>query len=207
MKVCKIKKIRKIKNNSKKYDIQVKNNHNFFADNILVHNCTMYNDYVHARSLDSASHPSQSWVKNLHSKMGYNIPDGWRVCGENLYAKHTIEYNNLNTYFNVFSIWNEKNECLDWDQTLEWTKLLELRTVPIIYIGIWNECLIKKMYEPEYYGNECEGYVVRLFDSFNYGDYRKSLAKYVAKKFGDSLRAGSGHWRNKDVIRNKLFKG
>ena len=38
MKTFKIKSIKKIESNSKRYDIQVANNQNFFANNILVHN-------------------------------------------------------------------------------------------------------------------------------------------------------------------------
>ena len=39
MKVSTIKSIKKIENNSKRYDIEVEHNHNFFANDILVHNC------------------------------------------------------------------------------------------------------------------------------------------------------------------------
>ena len=35
----KIKEIKKINNNSKRYNIEVENNNNYFANNILVHNC------------------------------------------------------------------------------------------------------------------------------------------------------------------------
>jgi len=38
MQVVKIKSIKKIKSDSKLYDIEVKDNHNFFTENILVHN-------------------------------------------------------------------------------------------------------------------------------------------------------------------------
>ena len=38
--VEKIKSIKKIISSSKRYDIEVKKNHNFFANNILVHNCS-----------------------------------------------------------------------------------------------------------------------------------------------------------------------
>lgn len=46
MNLMKIKSIKKIKNNSKRYDIQIKNNNNFFANGILVHNSMLelYND-------------------------------------------------------------------------------------------------------------------------------------------------------------------
>lgn len=38
MRIVKIKSIKRIKNESKRYDIETKKNHNFFANNILVHN-------------------------------------------------------------------------------------------------------------------------------------------------------------------------
>ena len=48
-------------------------------------NTTMYRDSIHARSLDSRSHPSRDWVKNLWSeKVAYKIDARLRICGENL---------------------------------------------------------------------------------------------------------------------------
>ena len=40
MKRMKIKSIKKIQNTSKRYDIEVRDNHNFFANKMLVHNCS-----------------------------------------------------------------------------------------------------------------------------------------------------------------------
>jgi hypothetical protein len=53
-------------------------------------NTSLYRDYYHARSLDSNSHPSQSWARQFHAQISWNIPEGWRVCAENLYARHSI---------------------------------------------------------------------------------------------------------------------
>lgn len=38
--VCKLKSVKKIESNSRRYDISVSKNHNFFANGILVHNCS-----------------------------------------------------------------------------------------------------------------------------------------------------------------------
>lgn len=54
-------------------------------------NTTLYADGLHARSLDSAHHPSRAWVKALQGRIGPAIPQGWRVCGENLYARHWLD--------------------------------------------------------------------------------------------------------------------
>jgi hypothetical protein len=165
-------------------------------------NCTMYKDYIHARSMEYNSHPSRSYVKSLHSKIADNIPEGWRICGENIYAKHSIEYNNLESYFQVFSIWNEKNICLSWNDTVEYVQLLDLVTVPILYIGLWDIELIKKLYQPTFNGDPMEGYVVRLIDSFHYSDFKNCVGKFVRPDHVTS----DNHWKYNEVIPNKLKK-
>ena len=107
-------------------------------------NTTMSKDYIHARSLDSNNHPSRSWVKGLWGEIKYNIPDEWRVCGENLYAHHSIFYNDLESYFYCFNIWNENNICLSYDDTLEWCNLLNIIHVPAMWRGEFNKETILK---------------------------------------------------------------
>lgn len=65
-------------------------------------NTSIYPDYIHARSIDGRNHWSRSWVKNLQGRIGYQLDQGWRICGENLYAKHSIKYDDLEDYFYVF---------------------------------------------------------------------------------------------------------
>lgn len=172
-------------------------------------NTTMYRDNIHARSLDSKYHESRWWVNKLQSEIGHDIPEGWRICGENLYAKHTIQYQFLTSYFLVFSIWNDNNECLDWDDTLGWCDLLGLRHVPVLYEGIWNEKSILDNFPRNYEGDPCEGFVVRLRGSFQYGNFRSSVAKYVAKKFRQDMEGTLDNfkpWYLRSVIRNQLRK-
>lgn len=166
---------------------------------------TLYKDYCHARSIDSGNHPSRTWVKNLHSRICYDIPDGWRICGENLYAKHTIEYHHLESYFLVFSIWNERNICLSWSDTTEWCHLLGLKIVPTLYIGEFNIDIIKSLYRPIYNDDPCEGYVVRLVDEFSYREFKTSVAKFVARQFSDDVK-NRHHWLHKAVIPNEIMK-
>jgi len=152
-------------------------------------NTTIYKDYVHARSIDGRDHWSRSWVKNLQAKIGYEIPDGWRICGENLYAKHSIKYDDLRSYFMVFSIWNEKNECISWDETVQYADILGLQTVPVIYDGLWDEKLVQSIY-PKMDRNRQEGYVVRVADAFPYLSFYRSLAKFVRQEHVGT----SHHW-------------
>jgi hypothetical protein len=168
-------------------------------------NTTMYDDYVHARSLESDSHMSRDWVKNLQGCIGHNIPDGWRICGENLYAKHAIHYQNLEDYFQVFSIWNEKNKCLSWDETKVYCELLGLKTVPVIYDGLWDINEINDRYDKYKINNEdeVEGYVVRIADSFSYGQFRNSVAKFVRENHVQDV---VHNWKYQPIIQNKTWK-
>jgi hypothetical protein len=45
-----------------------------------------YHDCLHARSLDSKDHPSRHWMKSIHAQMRNDVPDGWRICGENVFG-------------------------------------------------------------------------------------------------------------------------
>lgn len=145
-------------------------------------NTTIYSDgYVHARSIDSAHHPSRDWVKtNVAPMMIGHLPEGWRICGENLYAKHSIGYTTLPSYFLVFSIWDERNMCLSWEDTMEWCNLLGLYMVPVLFKGMWNHEVVKGCFKPHSrYGNENEGYVVRISAAYHFDAFTMSTAKYV----------------------------
>lgn len=162
---------------------------------------TLYPDYTHARSIDGRSHPSRDWVKQFWSTISADIPSGWRVCGENLYAKHSIHYTALRTYFMGFSIWNDRNVSLSWDDTIEWFNLLGITPVPVLYDGIYNETTIRQLWNPSSW-NDIEGYVVRLADSIEYGNFRHEVAKFVRKGHIQTVK----HWMyGQPVERNLLI--
>lgn len=158
----------------------------------------MYSDICHARSIDSKNHESRNWVKALHASIKNDIPENMRICGENLYAKHSIFYEDLESYFYVFSIWQD-DTVLSWDDTVYWSELLGLITVPVIYRGIWTkdthkECLSKLNL------NKQEGYVVRLASSFKIADFKRSVGKFVRASHVQT----DEHWMYSQIVRNKL---
>jgi len=161
-------------------------------------NTTMYRDHIHARSLDSRNHPSRNWVKQYWCSICGEIPDGWRICGENLYAKHSIKYSGLSTYFYGFSIWNSQNTCLSYNETLEWFTLLGIRPVQEIWRGQYSEQAIKEAFKP--FVTDHEGYVVRLTKSYQYKDFGQSVMKYVRANHVSS----SNHWMYEKMEINEL---
>ena len=184
-------------------DKTLENCDNFIGKNVIVtikmdgENSTLYKDYFHARSLDSVHHVSRDWLKAFHSTFKNDIPDGWRICGENCYAFHAIFYENLESYFYGFSIWNEENICLSWKETLEWFSLFGITPVKEIYSGIWNEKIIRNLS----FENE-EGFVVRNSESFSYDTFSENVAKCVRKNHVQTDK----HWKDRPVIPNHLRK-
>jgi hypothetical protein len=170
-------------------------------------NTTLYPDYMHARSINSDNHPSRAWVKNLWAQKGYNIPAGWRVCGENMFAKHAIHYtkekgNALDTYFYMFSIWDERNVCLSWKDTEEWAYLLGFTLVPVLYKGIWDMKVIEDLNKfMVAHPDTIEGYVVRLSREYHYSEFKNVCGKYVRKGHVDN---NHGHWAQQKITRNEL---
>ena len=166
-------------------------------------NCTIGQNYTHARSLDSPNHPSRDWVKGFASEFQYDIPDGWRLCGENLFAKHSIYYGELPSYFLLFSIWDENNVCLSWSDTVEYARMLGVHTVPVLYKGIWNEDKIAALWDGKSaLGGTGEGYVVRLAESFPYSRFSRSLAKFVRPNHVQT----DTHWMQEKITPNKLIR-
>ena len=202
-----------------KDDRVLPDDHHFHGQEVVVttkmdgENTSMYRDYIHARSIDMEHHESRSFVKNIWNSIRMDIPaeddyrqDGsitlknrWRICGENLFALHSIPYHDLPSYFLIFSIWNDKNSCLSWDETVEWSQLFEIPTVPVLYRGIYDRKLIEKLWNPSQHAS-MEGYVVRLASSFHYSQFSKSLAKFVRPGHVQTKH----NWKTQAVIKNTL---
>lgn len=160
-------------------------------------NTSLYRDRTHARSIDSRHHPSRNWVKAMHGRVAPEIPEGWRLCGENLYARHSIAYDSLPSYFMLFSVWNAENRCLGWDATVEWADLLGLQTVPVLYDGMFDADWLRDL---DLDLSRSEGYVVRLADGFHYDAFGTSVAKWVRENHVQTDQ----HWMSKAVVPNGL---
>lgn len=154
-------------------------------------NTSFYGDFLHARSIDSKDHPSRAIVRQLHGAFAHEIPAGWRICAENLYAEHSIAYRDLRAFFEVFNVWDENNVCLGWDEMVEYASMIGvgigpgfergLPTVPVLYRGIWNESALRAL-EERIDTDQVEGYVVRVAGRIHFGEWRRKAAKFVRAK-------------------------
>ncbi|MFG2983497.1 RNA ligase family protein [Streptomyces sp. NPDC048258] len=159
-------------------------------------NTTLYADGLHARSLDSAHHPSRAWVKGLQGRIGAGIPADWRVCGENLYARHSLAYEDLDSWFYGFSVW-DGGHCLDWDRTVRFLRGLGVPAPRVLWRGTFDERALRKL---KLDTARQEGYVVRTVDGFAYQDFGRRVAKWVR---GGHVQTDT-HWMFAPVVPNGL---
>ena len=171
-------------------------------------NCTMYRDYLHARSIDSPTNFTRSWVQQFHATIAHNIPEGWRIVGENVWAEHSIRYENLKSYFYPFAVYDNNNYCLSYYDMVEFL-------IQNIYKDFPNKWQMPTSPEGLYHGvfdaekiqiitldlDKVEGYVLRTDDGFHYDDFQFNVAKYVR----DGHVQTDQHWlknakRNGDLV-------
>ncbi|MGW3042082.1 RNA ligase family protein [Kitasatospora sp. NPDC001159] len=160
-------------------------------------NTTLYPDGLHARSLDSAHHPSRAWVKGLQVRIGARIPDGWRICGENLFARHSIPYTDLDSWFYGFSVWTDQDHCLDWDDTVRFLRRLGVPTPRVLWRGRYDERALRALRLDL---DRQEGYVVRTVRGFPRAEFGERVAKWVRPQH---VRTGT-HWMHAAVVENGL---
>ncbi|NUS07403.1 MAG: RNA ligase family protein, partial [Nonomuraea sp.] len=159
-------------------------------------NTTLYPDGLHARSLDSAHHPSRAWVKSLHGRIAGRIPAGWRICGENLYARHSLAYHDLDSWFYGFSVW-AGDRCLDWDRTVAFLRGLGVPVPPVLWRGVFDERVLRGLRVD---ADRQEGYVVRAAEGFVREEFAGRVAKWVRR---EHVRTGT-HWMRAVVVPNTL---
>lgn len=167
-------------------------------------NTSMYRDGIHARSLYAMAHNSQHYIKAFHGQIAHKIEKGWRICGESMYARHSIAYDNLESFFYVFSVWNDKNECLALDDTLRYCNDLGLIHVPVFAsLTIENSDFseVERHYHSVVAAGQ-EGIVIRNTASYAFEDFKQNVAKAVRKNHVQT----DVHW-TKTWVPNKLREG
>lgn len=176
---------------------------------------TMTREKTYPRSPDGRYHPSREMMKRFHAERAHMIPEGWRVSGEYMYARHSIAYlnktgNPLKSWFYGFGIWNENNVLLAWDKTLEYFEMLDIVPAPQIYLGPWKPDIIETLAK-EIDTEKQEGFVVRISDPIPYpsglgdaGRFFRGVAKWVRKGHVQSDQHWAFRWRDEPDFRNEL---
>lgn len=163
-------------------------------------NTTIHSAGSHARSPDSRYHPSRDWLKAFAAGISPYLAEGERIVGENLYARHSVAYDALPSYFLGFA-WIIDDEIQSWDLTLARFEELGIQPVSMLYRGAYRSGLFDDLAQALDLTRQ-EGFVARIAASFPESDMPKRVGKYV--------RAGhvqtETHWMKAELIPNRLAK-
>lgn len=196
-----------------------------FTEKMDGENVTVYADGWHTRSLDSVKRLDQDLMSSIASRFMYALPTHYRVHGEYLYAKHSIHYNRLESYFQVFAISDIlSGMVLSWEKTVDLVDSIHfgtgapICTVPVLSMpdvvdktkSSWiiklaasitalND-LIKITNINGYEFDKKEGYVIRNADEFPFSELSKNVAKFVRANHVKT----DDHWRNQPLVQNQL---
>lgn len=161
-------------------------------------NTTIHAGGVHARSPDSRYHPSRDWLKAFAAGIQHRLDSDERIVGENLYARHSIAYDSLPSYFLGFA-WIRNGIVQPWDETLARFDTLGIVAVPMLYRGAARKGLFDEIaaaLDPD----KQEGFVVRISAAFPESDMPRRMGKYVRANHVQS----DTHWTAAPLVPNGL---
>lgn len=163
-------------------------------------NTTIHRHGTHARSPDSRYHPSRDWLKGFAACISPKLEENERIIGENLFAKHSIAYDALTSYFMGFSL-IIGDEVQSWDLTLRRFNFLGVTPVPTLYRGPFRNDLFKEL-AASLNPSKQEGFVVRIAGPFREADMQICMGKYVRAGHVQS----ETHWMQAELTPNRLLE-
>ena len=171
-------------------------------------NQALTNQGVYARSHgDFTRHPWAVKMWELWQRIGRDISDDTFIFGENMYAIHSIEYNELKSYFYMFAC-RENTRWYSWIEVEETAYLLDIPTVPVLYKGIFKteqelkDKVLEFVKQPSRLGSTImEGVVVRIEDSFDDEDFSTSVIKWVRPNHVTTDQHWTRNWKKAKLIR------
>lgn len=170
-------------------------------------NNSLTNRGTYARShADFTISPWSEEVRKIQRSIGNYLHEGLFLFGEGMAGIHSIEYQRLTSYFYLFGV-NDNDFWLSWDEVKEYSFLLDIPTVPVLFEGIINnekelESIVNNLVSKEsQLGGLLEGIVIRTQDGFRTEDTDKKILKWVRK---DHVTTDT-HW-NKNWKKAKLIK-
>lgn len=171
-------------------------------------NSCIKKDGVYGRS--HAVFTTNPWdveLKKLHSIIGNYLDDETYVFGESLYAVHSIEYTNLESYFYIFGV-RDNNKWVSWNEVEEYSYLLDIPTVPVLFKGVVNtekelqEIVENLVTKESTLGGVREGIVVRNAGEFDNSDFGSNVMKWVRPNHVQTI---DKHW-TRNWVKAKISK-
>ncbi|KZK89026.1 RNA ligase [Pseudovibrio sp. Ad5] len=169
-----------------------------FTEKMDGENTTILQSGCHARSPDSGYHPSRDWMKAFAAGVSPCLAEDERIVGEYLFARHSVAYDRLPTYFLGFA-WIVGGVTQSWDATLDRFSELGIAPVPVLHRGVFTQASVDRVLNGLNLSKQ-EGFVVRTTEAFQEADMATHMAKYVR---ADHVQSDT-HWMHGEITKNGL---
>lgn len=155
------------------------------------------------------THISFDGLKSLHASLKWKIPIDVQLFGEWCFARHSIEYSELPSYFLLFNVRETSSDIISWSSWEEvemWANEIEVPTVPVLFKGTVSsakqlqELTESLMIQTSKCGGIREGIVARVQREFINEDFSSCVLKCVRANHVQT----SEHWKNQEIVKNKL---
>lgn len=167
-------------------------------------NVTLCNGEVYARStMVPSAHAWHGMVRKHHAWKTNDLGPDYKICGEDMYAIHSIEYDGFreSETFRVFNILY-KDTWLSFDDRAKICQALDLKMAPVWVINAefekekdLSKWLAANMKLGSKLGPDNEGFVVQTMDAFSREDFQLNVAKYVRAGHVQTDQHWSRNWR------------
>lgn len=137
-------------------------------------------------------------MKQFAASISPQLDPEERICGEYLYARHSIAYESLETYFYGFA-WFIVDELQSWDDTMQRFDELGIKSVHMLYRGIYNADLVENISKNLDLTKQ-EGFVMRASSVISSEDFSSLVGKFVRKGHVQTDK----HWMHSEIIKNNL---
>lgn len=182
-------------------------NHNYFSDILNIKQIvvtekldgenTCLNQFgVFARSHAAPTiHPWAAYLKQPWELIKNDLGE-LEIFGENLYAVHSIEYQNIEHHFYVFAV-RDGHKWLSWEEVKFYAAMLDFQVVPEItkliapfYQSEFENKILEIITQESAFGSidvqskqicSMEGVVCRNTASYTVDNFKENVFKYVRK--------------------------
>lgn len=163
-------------------------------------NTTILMTGCHARSPDSRYHPSRDWLKAFAASISPMLSADERMVGENLFARHSVAYDALPSFFLGFA-WIIGDVIQSWDDTTGRFSELGIAAVPTLYRGPYHSNLFQELARNLKIEKQ-EGFVARVAGAFPESEMANCMGKFVREGHVSS----DTHWMKAKMIPNRMVK-
>jgi len=172
-------------------------------------NTSLHNGEVYARSTVGVSHAGWMGMVRKHHAWKTSGMTRYMIYGEDIAAFHSLPYSvPEDQTYHVFAIRDlVYMDWLSWDDVVATAAQYNLTTAPLLFRGTFEsvdaiqQWFTANLKLPSAFGNEKEGFVMRIADAFHVSSFSDNVCKFVRPKHVQTDQHWTKNWQWNELTR------